>query len=63
MIEVMLLQALAFQAGGDTGRAMIALEQALALADPEGSIRTFVDEGPPMAPLLYAPVCREICSL
>jgi LuxR family maltose regulon positive regulatory protein len=51
-IEILLLQALASQAGDDTARAMGALERALALAEPGGFVRTFVDEGPPMARLL-----------
>jgi LuxR family maltose regulon positive regulatory protein len=53
MIEILRLQALAFQAEGDTSQAIIALEQALTLAEPGGFIRIFVDEGPPMARLLY----------
>jgi LuxR family maltose regulon positive regulatory protein len=60
VIEILMLQALAFQAGGDTTRAMAALERALALAEPGGFIRIFVDEGPPMARLLYEAVTRGI---
>jgi LuxR family maltose regulon positive regulatory protein len=60
VIEIMMLQALAFQAGGDTTRAMDALERALTLAEPEGFIRIFVDEGPPMARLLYEALARGI---
>ena len=52
-IEIMILQALTFQAGGETDRALSALERALFLAEPEGFIRIFVDEGPPMLRLLY----------
>jgi LuxR family maltose regulon positive regulatory protein len=52
VIEVKILQALTFQAGGETDRALPVLEGALALAEPEGFIRIFVDEGPPMARLL-----------
>jgi LuxR family maltose regulon positive regulatory protein len=59
-IEILMLQALAFQVGGDTVRAMAALARALALAEPGGSIRTFVDEGPPMARLLYEALTRGI---
>ncbi|UCG24719.1 MAG: helix-turn-helix transcriptional regulator, partial [Chloroflexota bacterium] len=52
MIEILILQALAFQAGGDAAQAMNTLEQALDLAEPEGFIRIFVDEGQPMVELL-----------
>ena len=48
-IEILNLQALAFQARGEPARAMTALERALTLAEPEGFVRIFVDEGPPMA--------------
>jgi len=60
MIEILILQALAFQLGGDNDRAMTTLEIALTLAEPEGFIRIFVDEGPPMARLLYEAISREI---
>jgi LuxR family maltose regulon positive regulatory protein len=60
MIEILMLQALASQAGGDTTRAMAALERALTLAEPGGFIRIFVDEGPPMARLLYEALTRGI---
>jgi LuxR family maltose regulon positive regulatory protein len=59
-IEILVLQALAFQAGGDTARAMTTLERALTLAEPGGFIRIFVDEGPPMARLLYEAATRGI---
>jgi LuxR family maltose regulon positive regulatory protein len=52
VIRVRSLQALAFQAQGNEGRALSALEHALSLAEPEGYVRTFVDEGAPMARLL-----------
>jgi LuxR family transcriptional regulator, maltose regulon positive regulatory protein len=47
-----MLQALAFHALGDKDQAGRLLEDALALAEPGGFIRLFVDEGPPMAALL-----------
>jgi LuxR family maltose regulon positive regulatory protein len=46
------LQALAFQDLGDDGRALSALGHALSLAEQEGYVRSFVDEGKPMARLL-----------
>ncbi len=60
VIEMLILQVLVFQAGGDIDRAMITLEQALTLAEPGGFTRIFVDEGPPMARLLYEAVARGI---
>jgi LuxR family transcriptional regulator, maltose regulon positive regulatory protein len=52
VIEVRALQALARAADGDHAGALAALAAALALAAPEGYLRVFVDEGPPMAALL-----------
>jgi ATP/maltotriose-dependent transcriptional regulator MalT len=52
VIEILVLQALAHQAQGNIPAALVPLERALALAEPEGYIRIFVDEGPPMAVLL-----------
>jgi LuxR family maltose regulon positive regulatory protein len=52
LIGILVLQGLAFQAQGDDGRALSALKHAMSLAEPEGFMRTFVDEGEPMARLL-----------
>ncbi|HEY6406245.1 MAG TPA: LuxR C-terminal-related transcriptional regulator, partial [Ktedonobacteraceae bacterium] len=52
VIEILVLQALAHQTQGDTPAALMPLERALTLAEPEGYVRMFVDEGPPMALLL-----------
>jgi LuxR family maltose regulon positive regulatory protein len=52
VIEIRALQALARSAGGDQPGALAALAEALTLAAPERYLRTFVDEGPPMAALL-----------
>jgi LuxR family maltose regulon positive regulatory protein len=54
LIEVLALQALALWAGSERGRAVSTLAEALALAEPEGYVRTFVDEGAPMGDLLAA---------
>ena len=59
VIEILVLQALAHQARGDIPAALRSLERALALAEPEGYVRIFVDEGPPMAALLKRPRNRE----
>jgi LuxR family maltose regulon positive regulatory protein len=51
-IEILVVLALAVGAQGDEVQALAALERALSLAEPESYIRTFVDEGTPMAALL-----------
>jgi LuxR family maltose regulon positive regulatory protein len=60
VIEILALQALALQGQGDILPAVTALERALSLAEPEGYVRVFVDEGPSMAPLLYEAAARGI---
>jgi LuxR family maltose regulon positive regulatory protein len=52
-LKVIVLQALAHQAQGEKDVALQLLREALALAEPGGFIRLFVDEGPPMAELLF----------
>lgn len=52
IIEIRMLQALAHHRRGDIPAALVPLEQALTLAEPEGYVRMFVDEGAPMAVLL-----------
>jgi LuxR family maltose regulon positive regulatory protein len=54
VIEILVLQALAHQAEGDPPAALASLQRAVTLAQPEGYVRIFADEGPPMAPLLRA---------
>jgi LuxR family maltose regulon positive regulatory protein len=54
VIEIRALQALTLQALGDSAGALAALAHALTLAESEGYIRIFVDEGAPMARLLQA---------
>ena len=54
VLEILVLQALALQARGDHPAALASLRRALALAEPEGYVRIFVDEGAPMATLLRA---------
>jgi len=60
VIEYEILIALAAQALGQSEKAMQALERALALAEPEGFVRIFVDEGKPMARLLYEKAASRI---
>jgi LuxR family maltose regulon positive regulatory protein len=60
LIHILPLLALAFQAQGDVDRALSALSRVLILAEPEGYVRTFVDEGEPMARLLRQALSRGI---
>ena len=54
------LQALIVQELGNIEQGITLLEKALSLAEPGGFIRTFVDEGPPMARLLYEALSQGI---
>ena len=53
-VELLTLQALARWAAGETRAALETLGRALALAEPEGYVRTLVDEGPALAGPLRA---------
>ena len=57
-IEILALQALAYTACADQGRAVASLARALALAAPEGYMHSFVDEGAPMAGLLAQSIAQ-----
>jgi LuxR family maltose regulon positive regulatory protein len=59
-IEILGLQAMAAQATGDMSLALATIENAFTLAMPEGFVQTFVDEGPPMAHLLYKALSRGL---
>jgi LuxR family maltose regulon positive regulatory protein len=52
VIEILVLQALAFKVQGNVSQALASMERALALAEPEGYVRIFVDEGEPMRLLI-----------
>jgi LuxR family maltose regulon positive regulatory protein len=52
VIAILVLQALLCQAQGDSNGALTILERAFRLAEPEGYVRLFVDEGQPVADLL-----------
>jgi LuxR family maltose regulon positive regulatory protein len=69
VIEILVLRALALQAQASSqastqedniGQAMTALEHALSLAEPEGYVRVFVDEGSAMNKLLRQAMSRGI---
>jgi LuxR family maltose regulon positive regulatory protein len=52
VIEILLLEALAMREMGDSEHALLALTKCLTLAEPEGYVRVFLDEGQPMQMLL-----------
>jgi LuxR family maltose regulon positive regulatory protein len=54
VIEIVMLQALAHHAQGDMSAALACLGRAVTLAEPEGYVRIFADEGPAIVPLLRA---------
>ncbi len=60
VIEILMLQALAHGAQGDIPTALELLERALTLAEPEGYVRLFADEGAPMVHLLSEAVACGI---
>jgi LuxR family maltose regulon positive regulatory protein len=59
-LRATILQALAHHAQGEKDKAVRLLGHALALAEPGGFIRIFVDEGTPMAQLLSESAVQEI---
>lgn len=52
VIEILILQSLAYQAQGDQPQAIASLERALTLAEPECYVRVFTDEGEEMRRLI-----------
>src|SRR5262249_37680145 len=52
VLEILLLQALALEVQGDRKGALAVLDRVLDWAEPEGYVRLFLDEGPPMMALL-----------
>jgi LuxR family maltose regulon positive regulatory protein len=60
VIEISVLRALAWQALGDGTQALACLERALSLAEPEGYVRLFVDEGGALTKLLRQAAARDV---
>jgi LuxR family maltose regulon positive regulatory protein len=52
LIEILVLRALSLRASGKMELALDVLVKCLALAEPEGYMRIFLDEGEPMIKLL-----------
>jgi LuxR family maltose regulon positive regulatory protein len=59
-LEGLILLALVISVQGETDQALVYLEKALSIGEPEGFIRVFVDEGPPLARLLYEALTRGL---
>jgi LuxR family maltose regulon positive regulatory protein len=59
-LEGLILRALVFSVRGETDQALVHLEKALSIGEPEDYIRIFVDEGLPMARLLREAVASGI---
>jgi len=62
VIEVLVLQALSFQAQANPSQAMVMLTRAFELAEPQGYVRIFVDEDEPMLALLRHAGSRGVAS-
>jgi LuxR family maltose regulon positive regulatory protein len=62
VIEILVLLALAQQVRGDVTAALAPLGEALTVAEPEGYVRVFLDEGAPMAALLSAATARGVAA-
>ena len=60
LLEILVQQALAYEAQGKISAGLEPLENALTLAQPEGYFRIFVDEGIPMAKLLSEAAANKI---
>ena len=61
-LEILVLLALAHKAEGNIPLALAQLERALALAEPEGYVRIFVDEGMPITELLRVMASQGIMA-
>jgi LuxR family maltose regulon positive regulatory protein len=59
-IEILTLEGVALQVRGDTTAALGPLGRALTVAEPEGYVRIFMEEGPPMTALLKEAAKRGI---
>ncbi len=60
VIEILVLQALARKVQDNIPLGLVPLERALTLAEPQGYVRIFVDEGMPMAKLLSSAKAKKI---
>jgi LuxR family maltose regulon positive regulatory protein len=63
VIDILLVQALAHEAQGNHPLALSTLERALTLAEPEGYVRIFLDEGETMRSLLRSLIEKQSHNL
>ncbi|MBN1139634.1 MAG: LuxR family transcriptional regulator, partial [Anaerolineae bacterium] len=61
-IQSLALQAVAWQGAGQIERALGVLERALVVAEPEGYVRSFIRQGPPMGQLLHLAAAQGIAA-
>jgi LuxR family maltose regulon positive regulatory protein len=61
-LHILAVQAIVYHAQGQPEQAFAKLEQALELAEPEGYVRVFADEGAPMVRLLHRMLTRSPAS-
>jgi LuxR family maltose regulon positive regulatory protein len=57
-IRLLILRALTLYVRGSVDQAIVSLQQALALGEPEGYVRIFLDEGAPLLKLLHEIAAR-----
>ena len=62
IVEAMVLQALALQGKKEIDQALAVLEKAITIAQPEGYVRVFLDEGEAMTRLLCQVQSRQVVS-
>ena len=62
VVEILILQSLAQHASGNARAALESLAEALTLAEPEGYLRIFLDEGAPMRELLRTATARGLAG-
>jgi LuxR family maltose regulon positive regulatory protein len=62
LIELLILQALVLDAQGNLEQALSCLERALELAEPQGFVRIFLDNGSPIIRLLKEAARRDIAA-
>jgi LuxR family maltose regulon positive regulatory protein len=60
VLETVVLLATTLRAQGRSDEAMTTLQKALALGEPEGYVRVFVDAGEPMAELLRSALAQQV---